>query len=222
MRITYLGHSCFLLDISGLRVLIDPFLSGNPSSPIKPDDLDRIDVVLATHDHEDHLGDLIYIAKKFNAKTVGVYEFANWLSQNGVKNVVSANIGGKIKIGSEVTIKIVPAVHTCSIGTPVGYIISNNKESIYHAGDTDYMPYMRFIGLMYDLKVACLPIGGWYTMGIDEAIEAVIDLKPKYVIPMHYNTFEAIKTNVNLFKRLIGEKTTSECLILKPGESVEI
>ena len=222
VKVTWYGHACFLFEFSGVKILVDPFISENPLSPIKVDELGKVDIILATHDHADHLGDLVYLANKFNSITVGVYEFANWLSKKGVKNVIAANIGGSVHVLENVTVKIVPAVHTSSIGAPVGYLISKNNEHVYHAGDTCYHPYMKLIGEMYSLKLACLPIGGHFTMDVDESVYATVDLKPKYVIPMHFNTFDVIKADVKRFKKLIEEKTYSKPLILKPGEEIEI
>lgn len=116
-----------------------------------------------------------------------------------------------------ITVSIVPAIHTCSLGTPVGYIISNGGETIYHAGDTSYTSEMALIGRLHRLKVACLPIGGHYTMGVEEAVEAVKDLKPRYVIPMHYNTFDVIRVDVKAFEEKIRGETEAEPLILQPG-----
>lgn len=221
MKVTWLGHAAFLFDFSGVMVVIDPYISENPACPVKLDEIEHVDVVLVTHDHFDHLGDAVKIAKKFEAVTAGVPEFVNWLSSQGVK-AIPGNIGGELDLGKGVKVRLAPAFHTCSRGVPVGFVVSRGDEVVYHAGDTSHTAYMRTIGEMYDLKLACLPIGGTYTMDAEEAILAVKDLRPKYVIPMHYNTWEAVRADPEEFARKVREETSSQPVVLSPGESVEL
>ena len=221
MRLVWYGHSCFLYDFGASKVLVDPFLEGNTYAPVKPKDIEEVDIVLVTHDHSDHLGDAIEILKRTGASSTGVFELMNMFQERGVKNVIPANVGGRIRIG-DVTVSIVPAIHTCSVGTPVGYVISHGEDTIYHAGDTSYTSDMAIIGRLYKVKAACLPIGGHYTMGVEEAIEAVKDIKPRYVIPMHYNTFDVIRVDVKVFEEGVRRETEAEPLILQPGKWVEI
>ncbi|NIM46102.1 MAG: metal-dependent hydrolase [Nitrososphaeria archaeon] len=221
MKVTWYGHACFLFDISGNLVLVDPFFKENPLAPIGPDQIKKVDVLLITHDHFDHLGDALEIFERTNAKTTGTPELMTWLTEKGVKNAVGANIGGTVRL-NDISVTLVSAAHTCQVGVCLGFVVSSGDESVYHAGDTSLISDMKVVGDLYKPRVACLPIGGHYTMDIDAAMEAVKMIKPQYVIPMHYGTFDAIKADVNRFERLVKEKTTAKPIVLKPGEEAEI
>ncbi|MBI4258694.1 MAG: metal-dependent hydrolase [Thaumarchaeota archaeon] len=222
MRITWYGHSCFLYQIAGKRILVDPFLKDNPAATIGPQDIRRVHVVLVTHDHFDHLGDAVEIMGKTGASSAAVYELANWFEKEGVKSVVGANVGGTVRF-IDVRVSIVPAIHSCANGVPVGYVISMGDESVYHAGDTSYFAEMEFIGRHYKPKVACLPVGGHFTMDVDQAVEAALSLKPRYLIPMHYNTWDLIKVEDKDLQRLVKSvENTCQVRVMKPGQTIEL
>jgi L-ascorbate metabolism protein UlaG (beta-lactamase superfamily) len=224
MKITWLGHACFLLEGSK-KVLIDPFLSGNPTAPVKPGDLD-VDIILVTHGHGDHLGDAEVISKKCNAPIVAIYELAVYLSKKGCETI-GMNIGGTLNFEG-VKISMVKAEHSADIvgdeiisgGKAIGYVVEDGV-TIYHAGDTDVFMDMKLIGEIYKPKVALLPIGGFYTMSPRTALKAIELLRPEIVIPMHYNTFPAIKQDPEEFKK-DAEKLGVKVVVLKPGESFEV
>ena len=225
MKITWLGHAAFLLEGSK-KVLIDPFLNGNPMAPVKPDELD-VDYILVTHGHGDHLGDAVEISKRCKAPIVCIYELSVLLSRKGAETI-GMNIGGTAKLeGVEIT--MVKAVHSADVveneiisaGGPVGFVVNMDGVSVYHAGDTDVFMDMQLIGELYRPKVALLPIGDFYTMGIKGALKAIELIKPEIVIPMHYNTFPPIKQNPEEFKEK-AEKLGVKVVILKPGESFEV
>ena len=225
MKITWLGHAAFLLEGSK-KILIDPFLSGNPMSPVKPDDVDA-DLILVTHGHGDHLGDAVEISKRCKAPVVCIYELSVLLSKKGAETI-GMNIGGTAKL-EDVEVTMVKAVHSADVveneiisaGDPVGFVVKMDGVSVYHAGDTDVFMDMQLIGELYKPKVALLPIGDFYTMGIKGALKAIELIKPELVIPMHYNTFPPIKQNPEELKEK-AEKMGVKVVILKPGESLEV
>lgn len=221
--IRFLGHAAF--EIKGSkRILIDPFLTGNPRATAKPEDFDKVDLVLITHAHGDHLGDAVEIAKRTGAKIVAMYDISTYLIESN-KGITTVGMNyGPTEIDG-VKIVQVPAWHSSSdgktnIGNPCGYIVEIDGVKIYHAGDTYVFKDMELFAELYGIDVALLPIGGHFTMGPKEAAKAVELLKPKYVIPMHYNTFPPIAQNPEEFRELVGDK--AEVVILDPGEIFEI
>ena len=222
MQITYLGHSGFMIKCSNNAIVIDPFLSGNPNCKNTIDDL-KVSDIFVTHGHGDHIGDAIQIAKKHNATITAIFELANYCEKQNVKTF-GTNIGGKIKYdwGSAVS---VPSTHSSSTpegyyaGQACGYIINIGGNIIYHAGDTGLTYELKMIKEVYKPEIAFLPIGDYYTMGIDEAIIAANWLNVKHVIPMHYNTFPSIQVDPNIFAKKLKEETNISCTILEPGKT---
>lgn len=218
-KITWFGHASFQIEIAGKIVLVDPWLDGNPTSPIKASEITKADIIYVTHDHGDHLGDAFNICRKTNATFVGTFELGNLAEEKGVKNVIGINIGGRVEIQG-VKLSMVHAFHTASKGAPTGVIIEGEGKAVYHAGDTGLFGDMQLIGELYRLDVALLPIGGYYTMEAREAAEAVRLLKPKTVIPMHYKTFPVLAQSTEEFVKKVKEKTPeTRVVVLKPGES---
>ena len=217
MKVRYLGHSAFQL-IGSKNVLIDPFLSGNP---IAAELNGKPDLILVTHAHGDHLGDAVELSRRFNAPIVCMYDIAQHL--RGV-NVYGMNYGPARIEGLDVI--MVPAWHSSSmngqeIGNPVGFIVKMDGKTVYHAGDTFVFGDMALFRELYGpIDVALLPIGGYFTMGPREAAKAVELLRPKIVVPMHYNTFPPIRQDPEEFKRLVGDRARVE--ILKPGEDLDV
>ena len=221
MKIEYLGHACFCLEDDGVKILTDPFLTGNELASKKADEVDA-DYIFVTHGHDDHIGDTYDIARRTGARVYAVVEMANGPMADKEINVASGNIGGsqKTPFGS---VKFVPAIHGSGVpgALACGYIFEIDGKKIYHAGDTALMADM---GLLADEKidVALLPIGGHYTMGPEDALRAAKLIKPKYVIPMHYNTFPVIIQNPEDFKNAVEKEGICEVKVLNPGESFEI
>jgi L-ascorbate metabolism protein UlaG (beta-lactamase superfamily) len=220
-RITWFGHAAFKIEITGKTVLVDPFLNGNPLSPIKASAITEADIVFVTHDHGDHLGDAFSICKRTNATFVATVELADQAEKNGVKKVAGLNIGGNVEIAG-VKLNVVQATHTCSVGCPTGVVIEGEGKTIYHAGDTGLFGDMRLIGELFKLDVALIPIGGYYTMGAKEDAEAAKLLNPKVAIPMHYKTFPVLAKSADEFVKYAKEKMPNlKLAVLKPGESYE-
>lgn len=222
MQLKWLGHAGFHIKLDEKKILIDPWLTGNPLAKEKPENIKDVDIILVTHDHGDHLGDTVEIAKRIDAIVVGVFELAQYISGQGVKRVLGMNIGGTATLDG-IKITLVPAFHSCSRGTPVGFVVRNDYESFYHAGDTGLFCDMKIIGEIYKPKVVMLPIGSYYTMGPLEALKAVEMIEPEIVIPMHYNTFPVIKQNPSVFKKMVEEKMPEiKVIIPNIGEWIKV
>lgn len=222
MIIKYLGHSACYIEEGNFKALIDPFLRGNPQTKSRPGDFKQLSHIFVTHGHGDHLGDTLEIAKQTQAKVVSNFEIVNYLVNQGLINVHAMHIGGRIRLGFG-TVKMTPALHGSSIlddgrmiyaGNPGGFVIEVAGKKIYHAGDTGLTMDMQ---LLADeaIDVAILPIGGNFTMDIEDAAKAVTMIRPKVVIPVHYDTFDVIKASPEVFRQRVEE---AEVVILKPDE----
>lgn len=223
MKLTYQGHSCFMAEARGKRIIIDPFLNGNPLAKIKPDEV-KVDAILVTHGHGDHLGDAVEISKNNNAPVIGTFELVNYCVAKGATGH-AMHIGGShsFPFGK---VKLTIAHHgsttdTGPVGNPCGFVVTMDGKVIYHAGDTGLFSDMSLIGEINSIDCALLPIGDNYTMGIDDAIRAVKMIKPKMVVPMHYNTFDVIKQNPETFRKGLGDMSV-KVHIMQSGESLEI
>ncbi|MCL4372096.1 metal-dependent hydrolase [Candidatus Marsarchaeota archaeon] len=214
-KFTWLGHAAWIVEASGKKILIDPFIDGNPSSPVKSSDIKGIDYVFVTHNHSDHFGDSVKIANANNAKFVSVFETAEEAKRKGLKESLSVgmNAGTLVPIDN-IHVAITFALHS---GNPSGFIIKAGNLTLYHAGDTGLFSDMKLIGELYRPDVAMLPIGGFFTMGPREAATAAQWLGAKVVLPMHFNTFPAIRQRPEELKELLAGK--AEVPMLKPGES---
>ena len=225
VKLTYFGHSAFHVEVDGVGIAIDPWIT-NPLSPITLDDYIKnfkTDLVVITHAHEDHIGDALEIMKRTKAKFFSIHEIYVDLTQKGFEGV-GANIGGPAKlddVAPGLAVALTPATHSSyDKGVPTGAIIfKDGKALVYHAGDTGLFAEMQFIGDLYAPKIALLPIGGHYTMDITQATLAVKMIKPKVVIPMHYNTFPPIRADPDEFKKEVESKGLAEVKVMKPGET---
>lgn len=220
-NVTWFGHAAFKIEIADRIVLIDPWLDGNPTSPVKASEITKADIVFVSHDHGDHLGDAFDICKRTNATFVASVELGDCAEENGVKNVAGLNIGGSVDIRG-VRLSMTQALHTAAKGAPTGVIVEGEGKAVYHAGDTGLFGDMHFFGELYKLNLALIPIGGYYTMGAKEAAEAVKLLKPKVVIPMHYKTFPVLAQSADEFTRIVRENMPKvKVVVLDPGESYQ-
>ena len=234
MEIRFHGHSCFELNEGDVRLLIDPFLKpNNPAAVTTADEVDPTHIAL-THGHADHMADAVPVATRTGAHCVAIVELANWLDSQGADAISDPNLGGTVRFDWG-WIKLVPAWHTntipgseeapfsaehgISIGTPSGLIVSIGGLTVYHAGDTCLFGDMKLIAERNPIDIAMLPIGGHYTMGVDDAAYACGMLGAKTVLPMHYGTFPAIEADAGEFKRQVEGSTAAEVVLLEPGDT---
>jgi L-ascorbate metabolism protein UlaG (beta-lactamase superfamily) len=222
--LTYHGHAFTALQGGGKQILIDPFITGNPLAKVSPDEVEA-DYILVTHGHGDHLGDTVAIAARTGALVVSNYEIATYCQNQGA-NAHPLHLGGGMTLPFG-RVKMTVAHHGSSFpdggyaGNPGGFLIDLEEKHIYHAGDTALFSDMSLIG-RGGLDVALLPIGDNFTMGPDDALEAVKLLTPKVVIPMHYGTFEIVEQDPGAFKKMVEAETKTRCVVLEPGGSLEI
>lgn len=226
MKLTWLSHSAFLLE-GRKKILIDPFITGNPKAPCKPEEL-QCDLICVTHGHGDHLGDAIAISVNNKAPIVAIHEIANYAANNGCETV-GMNLGGSVNLsGTKIT--MVQAWHSSGIdasqfgfsgGVPAGFIVEDQK-TVYHAGDTCIFSDMKLIGELYRPEIALLPIGDRFTMNPEHAARATSWIKPDTVIPMHYNTFPLVEQDPEEFRSLVESMCDSEVIICEVGKAIEV
>lgn len=227
--LTWLGHSTFLLETSGKRVLIDPWVMQNPACPDALKDVGDLDVMLITHGHFDHIADAVDIAKDKSPQVVSIPETSHWLGGKGVENLFEMNKGGTVEIEG-IKVHMTHAVHSCGItdgdkivygGEAAGYVIElPDGFRIYHAGDTAVFSDMALIGKLLKPDLALLPIGDHYTMGPRSAAEAVRLLGIKSVVPMHFGTFPVLVGTPEDLRREAEDVDGLKVHDLKPGDSL--
>ena len=227
MDIRFLGHACFELSDGDTSVLIDPFLTGNPTAAANADELSPTTILL-THGHADHIGDTVPIAKRVSAPVVAITELANEIGEDGV-DVFDPNLGGTVEFdwGS---VRVVPAWHTSTtpkgtVNTPAGLVIHFGGKTVYHLGDTALFSDLSLVSRRDEIDVALMCIGGHYTMDRHDAVHAADFVQAHTVIPCHYDTFPPIETDAQAFKADVEAKTGYESrapekvVVLAPGET---
>jgi L-ascorbate metabolism protein UlaG (beta-lactamase superfamily) len=234
MEIKFHGQSCFELSAGETTVLTDPFLK--PNNPVAVATADEVKAthIAISHGHADHIADAVAVAKRTGAHCVAIVEIADWLGSQGVEAVSDPNLGGTVSFDWG-WIKLVPAWHTNTIpgseeapfsaekgipiGTAAGLLINIGGVTIYHAGDTCLFSDMKLIAECNPVDVVLLPIGGHFTMDRHDAVRAVEFVGAETVIPMHYDTFPPIKTDAQAFKSDVESRTSSQVVVLEPGQS---
>jgi L-ascorbate metabolism protein UlaG (beta-lactamase superfamily) len=226
MRLTYLGHSCFLVETAKARLIIDPFLNDNPGAKLKAADV-KCDFVLVSHGHEDHSGDALEIAKKCDATIIANYEIAEYFSAKGAKTH-GMNPGGGFNFPFG-RVKLTLAHHTSSVeaglkpiylGVPCGIVVQADGKTLYHAGDTALFMDMQLIGRV-GIDAALLPIGDNFTMGPDDAIDALDFLRPKVAVPIHYNTWPIIAQDPAAFAARAASRAHN-VRVMKTGDTLTV
>ena len=230
LSISWLGHSTFIIRTpGGKRVLFDPWLAGNPSCPDSMKKPPKVDLILASHGHFDHIEDLISCARESNATVVGIFELCDWLGRKGIQNVSPMNKGGSQDIAG-LRVTMTDARHSSGyvdngqmvyMGEPAGYVVRlEDGRAIYFAGDTCLFGDMRLIGELYRPEIAFLPIGDRFTMDPTAAAKACEFLGVRQVVPMHWGTFPLLTGTPAMLKEALGSRGV-EVLELKPGETAE-
>jgi L-ascorbate metabolism protein UlaG (beta-lactamase superfamily) len=225
-RITWLGHSTVLIQSPSTTLLIDPFIAQNPSYPQGFALPEKIDFILLTHGHTDHVADALPLAAKTGATIVAIHELALYMGTHGAASTIGMSLGGTVRLG-DVDATMVEAKHSSSIqdadgihyaGTAAGFVLAvSGGVTLYHAGDTAVFGDMKIIGDLYRPSVALLPIGGHYTMGPREAALATSLLAVKTVLPMHFGTFPPLKGTPEELAALVAP--TVDIVRWKPGAS---
>ncbi len=230
LSITWLGHSTFILTSpGGKRIVTDPWLDGNPACPASMKKIDKADLILVSHGHFDHVGDVVNVARSTGATVVGIFELCAWLEGKGVKNTSGMNIGGTQKIG-DIAVSMTMALHSSGtvengrpiyLGEPAGFVITfEDGLRAYFAGDTAVFGDMRLIRDLYAPQIAFLPIGDHFTMGPEAAAKACELLGVRHVVPMHWGTFPLLTGTPARLRELV-QSSGVQVLDLKPGQTTE-
>jgi L-ascorbate metabolism protein UlaG (beta-lactamase superfamily) len=230
LSFTWYGHSTFVITTpGGKRIVTDPWLEGNPMCPPAMKRIGEADLILVSHGHSDHTGDVVAVARATGAPILAIYELALWLERKGLTNVQGMGVGGTLAVaGLHVT--MVPAVHTSStveddtsvyLGVPVGFVVRmEDGQTFYFAGDTAVFGDMKLIAEMYSPRIAFLPIGDHFTMGPEGAAMAARLLGVRQIVPMHYGTFSVLTGTPDRLKELVAPQGI-DVLVLKAGETTE-
>jgi L-ascorbate metabolism protein UlaG (beta-lactamase superfamily) len=227
-KATWLGHGTFRFETSeGKTVIVDPWVMNNPACPDSEKNPDKLDLMLITHGHFDHIGDAVELGKKLEPKTFAIFETAMWLGSKDVPNVDGMNKGGTL-VSEGVRFTMTHAVHSCGIqdgdqivygGEAAGYVLGfPGGLKAYYAGDTTVFSDMKIIGELYEPDVAFLPIGDLYTMSPREAAYATKLLGVKTVVPMHYGTFPVLTGTPDELQELLGN--SAEVVAVEPGQTL--
>ncbi len=222
-ELSWLGHNTWLIAAGGHRVVLDPFLNDSPVAPVKAEDV-RADYILVSHGHHDHAGDVETIARQNDALVISNFEICQWFGGRGIEKTHAMNIGGghQFPFGR---VKMTIAQHTSTMpdgsngGVAAGFLLSLPEGNVYFACDTGLFYDMKLIGSA-GIALAALPIGDNFTMGPDDALEAVKLIRPQRVVPVHRDTWPLIAQDADAWAQRVRQQTQAEPVVLKPGEKI--
>jgi len=224
-ELTWLGHATWLVTTAAGRLIIDPFLDENPSASMRAADVE-CDAILLTHGHFDHVADCVAIAKRTKAFVVANFEITQWLGKHGVSHCQPMNHGGRVKVPGG-TAKMELAFHSSTLpdgasgGNPGSFLLDLGGTRIFFAGDTAVFSDMERIGRA-GLSAAILPIGDVFTMGPEDAVEAVRLLRPRLALPSHYGTWPPIEQDAAAWAAAIKSQKLADARVLAPGETISV
>lgn len=224
IKLTWYGHATMGLDVGQYKLLVDPFLAGNPAAAVAPDKV-QADFILLSHGHGDHVSDAVAIAKRTGALVISNFEIANWAQAQGL-NAHAQHIGGGYHHPFGY-LKLTLALHGSGLpdgsygGNPCGFLLTAEGKKVYLACDTGLFGDMKLIG-EEGVDLAVLPIGDNFTMGPDDALKAVKLIEPKQVVPIHYNTFDVIKQDPHAWARRVQSETSVKVVVMKPGDTLAL
>lgn len=225
-KLTWYGHATLGLETDGHKLIVDPFFSGNPSASASADEVEA-DFILVSHGHGDHIGDAVAIAKRTGALVISNFEIVNWFGTQGIEKTHPQHLGGGFTYPFGY-LKLTLALHGSALpdgsygGNPAGFLLTTNDgKKIYLAQDTGLFGDMTLIG-DEGIDLAVLPIGDNFTMGPEDALRAVQLLRPKAVVPIHYNTWELIEQDAGSWAESVQQETQAKVMVLQPGESFDL
>ncbi len=224
-ELTWLGHGTWSIHTAGYDILLDPFLDDNPACPVKADQV-AADFILVSHGHFDHISDAEKVARRTRATVIGTFEVCEWLAAKGIEHTHAMNIGGGFDFPFG-RVKLTIAHHTSTFpdgsagGAPCGFLLSLEEGNVYFACDTGLFLDMQIIGRV-GLELAVLPIGDNFTMGPDDALEAVKLLAPRLAVPVHNGTWPLINQDADAWADRVNAETQAKPVVLEPGEKVEL
>ncbi len=226
ISLQWLGHGGWRIQTGPHQILLDPFVTGNPSATMRAEDLEA-DYILVSHGHEDHIADVPEIARRTQATVIAIFEIAQWLSQkHRIERTVGMNLGGAVQVPFG-RVQMTPAWHSSVLpdgtpgGSPAGFVLTIADRRLYFACDTAVFSDMQRIG-QPRLDVAVLPIGDLFTMGPEDSLEAIQLLQPTFVLPAHYNTWPPIQQDAAAWGARVRQVTAAKPVILAPGETFEL
>ena len=224
-KLTWYGHATLGLETGGYTLIVDPFFSGNPAASATADEIGA-DFIIVSHGHGDHVGDAVSIARRTGAMIISNFEIASWFEQQGLK-AHAQHLGGGFTHPFGY-LKLTLALHGSALpdgsygGNPAGLLLTTKDgQKIYLAQDTGLFGDMALIG-DEGIDLAVLPIGDNFTMGPDDALRAVKLVRPKHVVPIHYNTFDLIAQDAGAWAKRVEAESEAKVHVLEPGQSIEI
>ena len=226
MKFTYYGHACFAVEAGGGTLLFDPFITPNPLAEKIDAKKIAADFILVSHGHEDHIADVVEIANRTGATIIAPFEVGSWFEKKGVENVQGMNHGGAAKMPFG-RVKLTAAIHSSSMpdgsygGNPAGFVVETGDGSFYYSGDTALTSDMKLIGEETKLQFAVLPIGDFFTMGIEDAVRAADFVGAQKIVGVHYDTFPPIKLDPAAALK-VASAAGKELLLPGIGETIEL